>query len=60
MAGLGETFTHISSVLFYLEASAKLYETSKTYMDEACKWIVPSYLKEVHYLPIKDMNKIAM
>ena len=56
MAVLGETCTHISSVLFYLEASAKLYGTSKTCTDEACKWIIPSYLKEVQYLPIKDID----
>ena len=37
MAGLGETCTHISLVLFYLEASARLYLTSKTCTDEACK-----------------------
>ena len=56
MAGLGETCTHISSVLFYLEASARLYGTSKTCTDEACKWIIPSYQKEVQYLPIKNID----
>ena len=56
MAGLGETCTHISSVLFYLEASARLYGTSKTCTEESCKWIIPSYLKEVQYLPIKDID----
>ena len=56
MAGLGETCTHISSVLFYLEASARLYGTSKTCTEESCKWIIPSYLKKVQYLPIKDID----
>ena len=56
MAGLGETCTHISSVLFCLEASARLYGTSKTCMDKACKLIIPSYQKEVQYLPIKDID----
>ena len=56
MAGLGETCTHISYVLFYLEASARLYEASKTCRDKACKWIIPSYQKEVQYLPIKDID----
>ena len=56
MAGLGETCTHISSVLFYLEASARLHGTSKTCTDEASKWIIPSYQKEVQYLPIKDLD----
>lgn len=56
MAGLGEMCTHIAAVLFYLEASSRLYGTSKTCTQEACKWIMPSYLKEVEYLPIKDIN----
>ena len=56
MAGLGEKCTHISSVLFYLEALARLYGTSKTCTAEACKWIIPSYQKEVQYLPIKDID----
>lgn len=56
MAGLGETCTHIASVLFYLEASGRLHGTSKTCTQEACQWIIPSYLKEVEYLPIKDIS----
>ena len=56
MAGLGDTCTHIASVLFYLEATARLHGTSKTCTQEACQWIIPSYLKEVGYLPIKDIN----
>jgi len=56
MAGLGETCTHISAVLFYLEASARLYGTAKTCTEESCKWIIPSFLKEVQYLPIKDID----
>ena len=56
MGGMGETCNHISSVLFYLEASARLYRTSKTCTDEACKWIIPSYQKEMQYLPIKDID----
>jgi len=56
MASLGETCTHIASVLFYLEASARLHGTSKTCTEESYKWIIPSYLKEVQYLPIKDID----
>ena len=56
MAGLGETCTHISSVLFYLEASARLFGTNKTCTEESCKWIIPSYQKEVQYLPMKEID----
>ena len=59
MAGLGETYTHIAAVLFYLEVSSRLHGTSKTCTQEACKWIMPSYLKKVEYLPIKDINFIS-
>jgi len=56
MTGLGKTCTNIASVLVYLEASARLHGTSKTCMEESCKWIIPSYLKEVQYLPIRDID----
>ena len=56
MAGLGKTCTHISSLLFYLEASDRLYGICKTNMDKACKWIIPSYQKEVQYLSMKDID----
>lgn len=55
MAGLGETCTHIASVLFYLEACASLYG-DRTCTQEACQWILPSFLKEVEYLPVREMD----
>ena len=51
-AGQGETCTHVASLLFYLEAAAR----STTSTQQECQWIIPSYLKEVEYLPIKDIN----
>ena len=55
-AGQGETCTHVASLLFYLEAFARIQGTSTTCTQESCHWIIPSYLKEVEYLPIKDIN----
>jgi len=55
LAGLGETCTHIASVLFYLESCASLYG-DKTCTQEPCQWIHPTYLKEVEYLPIKEID----
>ena len=56
MAGLGETCTHIAAVLFYLEATARIQGTSTTCTQEACQWNIPSYLKSVEYLPIKEID----
>ena len=55
-AGQGETCTHVASLLFYLEASARIQGTSATCTQEACQWIIPSYLKEVEYLPINSID----
>ena len=47
-----ETCTHISSVLFYLEALARLFGTSKACTEESCKWIIPegSAIKDIDLL----------
>ena len=55
MAGLGEVCTHIASLLFYLEALHRLKEV-ETCTQRQCEWIIPSALKKVEYLPIKDID----
>ena len=55
MAGLGETCTHIAAVLFYLEALYRIEEV-QTCTQQRCEWIIPSSLKSVDYLPIKDID----
>ena len=55
MAGLGETCTHIAAVLFYLEAMARL-QGKQTCTQNKCEWIIPSYLRNVEYLPVKDIK----
>ena len=55
MAGLGETCTHIAAVLFYLEAAARI-QGKQTSTQRKCEWIMPSFLKNVEYLPIKDID----
>ena len=55
MAGLGETCTHIAAVLFYLEAVTRLQDKETTPQCK-CEWIIPSYLKNVEYLPVKDID----
>lgn len=56
MAGLGETYSHIATVLFYLETAAWIQGTSTTCTQEAFLWIISSYLKSVEYLLIKEID----
>ena len=55
MAGLAEVCTHIVSLLFYLEALNRFKEV-ETCTQRQCEWIIPSALKTVEYLPIKDID----
>ena len=55
MAGLGETCTRVTAVLFYLEALNRI-EGEKTCTQGQCSWILPTSLKSVQYLPIKDID----
>ena len=55
MAGLGEACSHIATILYYLEALARM-EGTRTCTQEECQWIIPSYLKNVEYLPIKEID----
>ena len=55
MAGLGETCTHIAAVLFYLEAATRL-QGKQSCTQRKCEWILPSFQKDVEYLPIKDID----
>ena len=55
MAGLGETCTHIAAVLFYIEAVARL-QGKETCTQRRCEWIIPSYLKNAEYLPVKSID----
>lgn len=55
MAGLGESCSHVASVLFYLEAWTKIHgKLSCTQVN--CSWILPSYVKEVEYARVRDIN----
>ena len=56
MAGLGETCSHIAAILFHLEAVVRIQGTKSTCTQEKCQWIIPSYLKNVEYLPIKNID----
>lgn len=54
-AGLAETSSHVTGVLFYIEAWARLYgQQACTQMK--CSWIIPSHVKKVPYAPISEIN----
>jgi hypothetical protein len=55
MAGLGETCTHVAAVLFFIEASGRVTGTT-TCTQQKCEWIVPSFQKEIPYLPVKEID----
>ena len=54
-AGLGESCSHIASALFYLEAWTKI-NAKLSCMQVKCSWILPSYVKEVEYARVRDIN----
>ncbi len=58
MAGLGEACSHIAAVLFYGEAAFRVKER-ETCTQMKCEWVLPSYLKNVEYLPVSDMSILA-
>ena len=54
-AGLAESCSHIASVLYYLEAWTKIHgKLSCTQM--ACQWILPTFVKDVGYERVRDIN----
>lgn len=58
MAGLGEACTHIGAVLFYLETSTKV-KNGLTCTQQKCQWVIPSFQREIPYLPVKDLSFIS-
>lgn len=54
-AGLGESCSHVASVLFYLEAWTKI-NGKLSCTQVKCSWILPSYVKEVEYARVRDIN----
>ena len=55
MAGLGETCSHIGSLLWAVEAGVRIRD-SMTVTQKKAYWVIPNAVKEVSYARIKDMN----
>ena len=54
-AGLGETCSHVASVLFYLEAWTKI-KGKLACTQVKCTWILPSFVGEVNYARVSDID----
>ena len=55
MAGLGEACSHISALLFAVEATVKIRD-SKTVTEEPAYWLLPSGIKSVPYSEVRNIN----
>ena len=55
MAGLGECCSHVASVLFYIKVWTRLHEKLAC-TQVKCTWILPTYVKQVDYARVEDMN----
>ena len=54
-AGLGESCSHIASILFYLEAWTKI-NGKLSCTQVKCTWILPTYVKQVDFARVRDIN----
>lgn len=58
MAGQGECCSHVASVLFYLETWNRI-NGKLACTQVKCTWIMPTYVKEVNYAQVKNINFTA-
>ncbi|KAJ8017633.1 hypothetical protein HOLleu_44819 [Holothuria leucospilota] len=54
-AGLGGTCTHVSALLFMVEASVRIRGT-KTVTQEKAYWLLPSSISTVPFAPVSDID----
>ena len=55
VAGLGETCSHVASVLLAIEAGVRQRELM-TVTNRRAYWVQPTYVKDVPYTPVTDIN----
>ena len=54
-AGLAESCSHATSVLFYIEAWIRI-RGKLSYTEVKCTWLLPPFLKEVPYAKMRFIN----
>ena len=55
MAGLSEACSHIGALLFAVQAGHRMRD-SVTCTGEKSHWIMPSYVREIPYMPVGEMD----
>ena len=55
MAGLYEACSHVGPLLFSIEASVRMRQLV-TCTQEKSKWVKPSYVREIPYIPVCEMD----
>ena len=55
MAGLGESCSHVASLLWAIEAGVKKRE-SLTVTDKLAYWVLPTAVKKIPYARIRDIE----
>lgn len=55
MAGLCEGCSHVGAILFAVEAGVRMRDSS-TCTQEKSKWILPSHVREIPYLPVSEID----
>ena len=58
VAGLGETCSHVASVLWAIESGVRLRE-SLTVTQKKAYWVIPTSVKEVPYARVRDIDFIG-
>ena len=54
-AGLAESCSHVASVMFYIEAVTRI-QGKLACTQAKCTWILPTYVNEVPYAKVKDID----
>ena len=56
MAGLGESCSHVGSLLWALEAGVRARD-SMTVTQKKAYWVLPTSVKEVPYAPLSQLSR---
>lgn len=55
VAGLGETCSHVASLLFAIESGVRIRD-SMTVTQKKAYWVMPTGVKEVQFAPVKEID----
>lgn len=55
MAGIGESCSHVASLLWAVESGVRIRD-SMTVTQKQAYWVIPNAVKEVPYAPVQNIN----